>query len=321
MTLPRKTPPDATPPDPKLPEATTHGGDAPAIASALGLDPAHLMDLSASLNPFAPDVPALAAQHLDSLVAYPDPEAATECFASALGVDADRLVLTNGGAEAIALVAAHLGSGSIVDPEFSLYRRHLPSVDIDAGRWRSNPSNPLGQLAGADDMAEVWDEAFHPLATGSWTRGDDKAWRLGSLTKLWACAGLRLGYVIAPTARDARIINAAQPRWAVNGLALALLPHLLDLTDLEGWATDIARLRSFCRTELEGVGYKVTESAANWVLLHDVDAPSVRSRLVAHGIVVRDCTSFGLPTTVRLALPRPEHVDRVLSAVAAIVEL
>lgn len=306
--------------DAPLPAATTHGGDAPAIAAALGLDAEDLIDLSASLNPFAPDVAPLAAQHLGSLIAYPDASAATERFASAIGVDPARLVLTNGGAEAIALVAAHLGAGSIVDPEFSLYRRHLPSVDADAGRWRSNPSNPLGQLAGPDDRAEVWDEAFYPLATGSWTRGNDEAWRLGSLTKLWACAGLRLGYVIAPSTNDADAISAAQPRWAVNGLALALLPDLLDLTDLGRWAADIAQLRATCRSDLEGLGHKVSESAANWVLVHDVDAPLIRSRLVAHGIVVRDCTSFGLPTTIRLALPRPEHLDRVLSAIGAIVQ-
>ena len=79
-------------------------------------------------------------------------------------------MLTNGGAEAIALVAAELGAGEVVDPEFSLYRRHLPTVAAGAGRWRSNPSNPLGALAAADDVAAVWDEAFWPLATGTWTR-------------------------------------------------------------------------------------------------------------------------------------------------------
>ena len=75
-------------------------------------------------------------------------------------------MLTNGGSEAIALVAAELGEGEVVDPEFSLYRRHLPVVRAGAGRWRSNPSNPLGELAGPSDVAAVWDEAFWPLATG-----------------------------------------------------------------------------------------------------------------------------------------------------------
>ena len=151
-----------------------------------------------SLNPVAPDVAPIVAAHAGAIDRYPEPAAATAALAAAIGVPADRVVLTNGGAEAIALVAAELGAGEVVDPEFSLYRRHLAEIRPGAGRWRSNPSNPLGQLAAAADVAAVWDEAFWPLATGTWTRGDDTAWRLGSLTKLWACPGLRLGYVIAP---------------------------------------------------------------------------------------------------------------------------
>ena len=173
-------------PPPSLPAPGAHGGDATQVALALGLDPAQVIDLSASMNPFAPDVTAvlrgIVATAPHAVGRYPDPTEATARLAGAIGVDPAALVLTNGGAEAIALVAAELRRGHVVEPEFSLYRRHLAAVEPDAPRWRSNPSNPLGTLAHADDRAGVWDEAFHPLATGRWTRGDADAWRLGSLT-------------------------------------------------------------------------------------------------------------------------------------------
>ena len=108
-------------------------------------------------------------------------------------------------------MAAELGAGEVVEPEFSLYRRHLAEVRAGAGRWRSNPSNPLGRSPPPTTTPAVWDEAFWPLATGTWTRGDDAAWRLGSLTKLWACPGLRLGYVIAPDAAPARPASPGPP--------------------------------------------------------------------------------------------------------------
>ena len=57
---------------------------------ALGLDPASLLDLSASLNPLAPDVTALAAARLDTLTRYPDAVEradATTLLAGAIGVD------------------------------------------------------------------------------------------------------------------------------------------------------------------------------------------------------------------------------------------
>ncbi|MEQ1698604.1 MAG: aminotransferase class I/II-fold pyridoxal phosphate-dependent enzyme [Ilumatobacteraceae bacterium] len=305
----------------RLPAAGTHGGDGARVAAALGIDPASMIDLSASMNPFAPDVAHLLAGilHTDTSAVhrYPDPTGATGALAAAIDVDPDLLVVTNGGAEAIALTAAHVGTGSIVEPEFSLYRRHLHTIDPDAPRWRSNPSNPLGRLADPGDTAAVWDEAFYPIATGRWTRGDDHAWRLGSLTKLWNCPGLRLGYVIAPTPDTARAIRDLQPRWAVNGLALAALPELLAVTDLSGWAIQIAALRNQFATALTTLGFHATPTEANWLL---VEHRGLRAGIAPHGVLVRDCAGFGLGDVHRVALPAPAQLDAVLQAFAAICE-
>lgn len=304
----------------QAPAPGDHGGDAARIAVALGLDPATMIDLSASMNPFAPDVRELAVRELmvaasGSLARYPDPRAATAALAQTIAVDPDLLVLTNGGAEAIALVAGEVQAGNIVEPEFSLYRRHLARIDDSAPRWRSNPSNPLGQLAEPDETAGVWDEAFYPLATGEWTRGDDESWRLGSLTKIWNCAGLRLGYVIAPDPGAAARIRSRQPQWAVNGLALSLLPELLTRTDLPGWHARMGVLRSRFAAELTALGYAARPTSANWLL---IDHPDLRQRLASHGVVVRDCASFGLSGTHRVAVPHPAQLDGVLDAFARI---
>jgi len=76
-----------------------------------------------------------------------------------------------------------------------------------------------------DARADVWDEAFFPLATGEWSRRDRAATAVvGSLTKLFACPGLRFGYVIAEPDMI-RELEARQPLWAVGALELALLPN------------------------------------------------------------------------------------------------
>ncbi len=79
--------------------------------------------------------------------------------------------------------------------------------------------------------ADVWDEAFYPLATGRWSRGDVAAGSatavVGSLTKLFDCPGLRLGYVMADPALIERL-SRRQPAWSVGSLALAVLPDLLE---------------------------------------------------------------------------------------------
>jgi histidinol-phosphate/aromatic aminotransferase/cobyric acid decarboxylase-like protein len=272
-----------------------------------------VLDLSLSLNPVAPDLGPVLARHLDAVSRYPDPAAATAALAAAMNVNPSCLVLTNGGAEAISLVAAELPVGWVDEPDFSLYRRHLRTLDPAGGRWRSNPRNPTGLLAPPDQTAAVWDEAFWPLATGTWTRGDAErgAVVVGSLTKLLACPGLRVGYVLCPSDDFAVRLATRQPRWALNGLAAAAIPELLDLVDLPAWAAAIGRLRADLVSVLGTAGYPCRPSQANWLL---VDAPRLRDDLAGQAILVRDCSSFGLPGTVRVAVPGPDGLSRLEAA-------
>jgi histidinol-phosphate/aromatic aminotransferase/cobyric acid decarboxylase-like protein len=294
-----------------------HGDDARQVAAAFGLDPDSVLDLSASLNPFAPDVAAMATAHLGTLRRYPDRgdlDRATLALANGLGVVAERVLLTNGGSEAIALVAADIGEGWVDRPEFSLYERHLSGLRPGAPRFRSDPHNPTGRLARPDETAEVWDEAFYPLATGRWTRGDaaqGSSVVVGSLTKLFACPGLRVGYVVAPASEPELIerLAAAQPRWSVNGLALALLPELMAAAELEKWQQLVAEAREELGRVLAAHGLRARASDANYVLVHGSD--DLRDRLAGRGVVVRDCSSFGLTGTVRMAVPGPEGLERL----------
>ena len=289
---------------------TTHGGRGWLLARQLGLPPGEVLDLSASLNPLAPDPLPVVAGNLEALRTYPDPERAESTLAAAAGVDPERLVLTNGGAEAIALVAGEFPAGAVEDPEFSLYRRHLRTVTEDAPKWRSNPNNPTGLLAGDDERAAVWDEAFWPLATGTWTRGDADRGSIvvGSLTKLLACPGLRAGYIICPDADTAGRLRLRRPQWSVNGLVCAALPELLLPVDLPKWATGVKELRSEMAAVLTKAGYAPRPSDANWLL---VDSRDLQARLAAKAICVRDCSSFGLPGTIRLAVPGPDGIERL----------
>src|SRR6202044_1042501 len=92
-----------------IPAPGAHGGDAERIARSMGVDPDSLLDLSASLNPVGPNVTMLAATGLESLGPYPDASRVSRMLADAIGVPAECLLLTNGGAEAIALVAQEIG--------------------------------------------------------------------------------------------------------------------------------------------------------------------------------------------------------------------
>ena len=298
-------------PVPELPPAGTHGGDGPAVAAALGVAPDDLLDLSQNLNPFAPDVPALLGRHLASVRRYPDPAAATRLLADAVGVPADRLLLTNGGSEAIRLVTAEIGGRVAAEPEFALHPRASSSTGGTTAPvpvWRSDPHSPSGALAPPGRHADVWDEAFYALATGRWTARRPGSLVVGSLTKTFACPGLRLGFVLAD---DVGRFARHQPHWSVGTPALAVLPGLLEAADLPRWRDDVADARARLVGELRGRGLDVESRAAPWVLVHD---GSLRAALAPHGVLVRDCTSFGLPGVTRVAVPDEAGLARLVTA-------
>lgn len=281
-------------------EAGAHGGDGARIARRLGVPVESVLDLSQSLNPLAIDPRPILLKHLDAIGRYPDPAVPTQALASSMGVDPDRLLLTNGGAEAITLVDSLIG-GSVREPEFALHPRG------DGPLWRSNPQNPLGLLADDDDVAAVWDEAFYPLATGRWTRGDEGSIVVGSLTKLLACPGLRIGYVLA----DPAFIEACRTRqsaWSLNGLACEALTDLLEPVDLELLCRGVGELREELRNVLTRHGLDPRPSQANWIL---VDQPGLREVLMDQLIAVRDCANFGLEGVARIAVPGRDGIARL----------
>lgn len=289
-----------------IPAPRAHGGDGLRVAAALGLDPDAVLDLSASLNPAAPDVATVVARHLDALGRYPDTTVATAALAAVLGADPAQVLLTNGGAEAISLLGAAIG-GEVHEPEFSLHPR------TGGPRWRSDPHNPSGRLAGPGERADVWDEAFYALATGRWTAGRD-AMVVGSLTKVFACPGLRIGYVLAPPDRVELVeqLQERQTEWAVNGMAASALPDLLAAADLPAWTATVAGLRRDLVDVLSAHGLGPLPSDAGYVLCER--AHGLRERLAPRGIVVRDCASFGLVDHVRVAVPDADGIARLATA-------
>jgi histidinol-phosphate/aromatic aminotransferase/cobyric acid decarboxylase-like protein len=55
-------------------------------------------------------------------------------------------------------------------------------------------------------------------------------------------------------------------------------------------------------------------SALHYFLVEVGDARAFRAALAARGLLVRDCTSFGLPEFVRIATRKPEENVQLIEA-------
>lgn len=193
------------------------------------------------------------------------------------------------------------------------------------------PNNPTGVYLGREEVEAlaqalgggvlVLDEAFVDFVEDGWDSVElarsGRVLALRSLTKAFALAGLRLGYALGRPELLERL-RAHQPPWSVNAFAVAAGVACAAAWDhLSQVRCAVARARGALVEGLRGLGLAVLEGAANFVLAQVGEAKSFRRRLLLRGVCVRDCTSFGLPAHVRVAVPPREQVPRVVEAFAA----
>jgi histidinol-phosphate/aromatic aminotransferase/cobyric acid decarboxylase-like protein len=140
--------------------------------------------------------------------------------------------------------------------------------------------------------------------------------RLRSLTKAHGLAGVRLGYALG--ARDViAALRAAQPPWSVNAIAqaagLAALGDECRLQDeLRIWNEAKVTLVNLLSRE----AFAPVPSATPFFLLPVGSAKQIRALLLRRGLLVRDCTSFGLPEYIRVCARLPHDNARLVEALA-----
>ena len=135
------------------------------------------------------------------------------------------------------------------------------------------------------------------------------------MTKDFALGGLRLGYVLGAPALI-QVLQAAQPPWNVN--LLAQVAGAVALRDGLKWRrSTLTALRKECallQEGLRGAGYQPYPTAVNYFLVPVHSPATLRDALLARRLIVRDCTSFGLPNFIRIAVQRPEANARLMQA-------
>jgi histidinol-phosphate aminotransferase len=206
----------------------------------------------------------------------------------------------------------------LMEPDFhpdiseitNLVNKHRPKA-----LFLCNPNNPTGHymsreevmqiMSGAEVSLIVLDEAYIAFTENAWASVDlisnSNLVILRSMTKDYALAGLRLGYAVANESIIS-VLKRVRPPWNVNSAAQkAGLIALNNDRHITGCYNKIKKAKKFLINELEHLGLSPLPSQTNFFLVRVGNAAAFRQALLKRGILVRDCTSFGLPQYIRLA--------------------
>jgi histidinol-phosphate/aromatic aminotransferase/cobyric acid decarboxylase-like protein len=194
-----------------------------------------------------------------------------------------------------------------------------------------NPNNPTGTYLAVEAIAAwatalpqtlfVVDEAYLPFASGAasvLTIRRANLLVLRSMTKAHALAGVRLGYAVGHAAVIGPLVQV-RPPWNVNAIAQAVgIVALQDQAHVEHSLARLARAKEILLQELGALPLTVMPSCTHFMLLRVGEATACRMALLEQGLLVRDCTSFGLPAYIRIATRRPEENARLVAALAQV---
>ncbi len=179
-----------------------------------------------------------------------------------------------------------------------------------------NPNNPTSMLIPQRSLVEIVERALdedvvvfvdedfiefveneesHSLAkrTGHYPN----VFVLRTFTKFYGLTGLRVGYGIADE-ETIKVFSRAKMPWNVNSLAQAAAVAALADEDHSKRTLEVVKAeKEFLSRELTSIrGFKVFPADTNFLFIDirksGLSAPELKSKMIAHGVLVRDCSSF-----------------------------
>jgi threonine-phosphate decarboxylase len=323
----------------QFPAKVVHGGIIKRLRENKGGD---YIDFSASMNPFPPEVHW--EPDLSLLAEYPDDsyERLKESLARIIRRNVDEICVGNGSVEIIrSFCHAIISPGDRVHIRPPTFGEYGLSAQIAGGvcspeehgavvRFLCNPNNPDGRLVMKKELEDILglfkqnremlflDEAFIELSDPGQSMIHHRSpnlFVLRSLTKSFSVPGLRIGFGVGDPALI-ETIETIRPPWSVNAFAEDFtLKALCHYGDLEESRRRIHRERVWLEGEFDRLGISYLPSSTNFILMDlSRDAGQVVGDLLKRGILVRDCSSFGLPTSIRVAVRNREENGRLVEA-------
>jgi len=139
---------------------------------------------------------------------------------------------------------------------------------------------------------------------------------LRTFSKAYGLAGMRLGYGLVPT-EWADAYDRVNTPFAVSNLACrAGLAALDDDEHLETTVETVRWAREYMHEHLEA---RTWESGGNFVLAEVGDAEAVAGASQEAGVIIRDCSSFGLADCVRISCGTREATQTAVETINGVL--
>ncbi len=205
-----------------------------------------------------------------------------------------------------------------------------------------NPNNPTGVLLPREKVASLAerceeaetfllvDEAFIELSDPGQSIADiapDSKFLfvMRSLTKSFGVPGLRLGFGVANPLM-AGIVDRARIPWSIGSIAATAGAYLLGQEEfLERSREAIKEELVYLTSALKKLGLKPLESMVNFILVDitpsGLPSDDLARRMIAEGVLIRDCQSFGLGKGyIRVAVRNRHENEQLIAALERVLK-
>lgn len=194
-----------------------------------------------------------------------------------------------------------------------------------ANLWDDSAIETVIETQGRQGGLVVMDEAYQPFSSRSYI---DRLTRHGHVLLMrtlskFGLAGVRLGYMIGPTALIAEI-DKVRPPYNVSVLNCECALFAVEHADVFAvQAAELRRQRGELMAALGALaGVKAYPSDANMILARVPDAKRVFDGMKAHGVLVKNVSTMHpmLANCLRLTVGTAEENARMLAALEAVLE-
>ncbi|MCQ2969231.1 MAG: threonine-phosphate decarboxylase CobD [Clostridium sp.] len=192
-----------------------------------------------------------------------------------------------------------------------------------------NPNNPTGELVSIELLEKILirckekkamlviDECFNDFieepnkyTMKNFLEENKNLFILKAFTKIYAMAGLRLGYGLSSNQMLLNKMASASQPWAVSIPAqIAGVQALKEKEYLKRTEKIIREESKYLREALLKLNMKIYGSKANYIFFRDNDSQELKAYLESKGIMIRDCSNYVGLTKGYYRICIKEHSD------------